>query len=32
MSAPLATHLLVTARTSDGISLFLVDLDAAGMA
>ena len=31
MSAPLATHLLVTARTSNGISLFLVDADAAGM-
>jgi len=30
MSAPLATHLLVTARTADGLSLFLVDLDAAG--
>ena len=32
MSAPLATHLLVTARTADseGISLFLVDLDRAG--
>ena len=29
MSAPLATHLLVTARTSNGISLFLVDADAA---
>jgi alkylation response protein AidB-like acyl-CoA dehydrogenase len=27
MSAPLATHLLVTARTSRGISLFLVDAD-----
>ena len=30
MSAPLATHLLVTARTSDGVSLFLVDLDGGG--
>jgi alkylation response protein AidB-like acyl-CoA dehydrogenase len=30
MSAPLATHLLVTARTADGLSLFLVDLDTAG--
>ena len=32
MNAPLATHLLVTARTADseGISLFLVDLDRAG--
>jgi alkylation response protein AidB-like acyl-CoA dehydrogenase len=30
MSAPLATHLLVTARTPDGLSLFLVDVDAAG--
>ena len=32
MSAPLATHLLVTARTADseGISLLLVDLDRAG--
>ncbi|MDV3136560.1 acyl-CoA dehydrogenase family protein [Mycobacterium sp. 29Ha] len=29
MSAPLATHLLVTARTDDGISLFVVDLDGA---
>ena len=27
MSAPLATHLLVTAATSNGVSLFLVDLD-----
>jgi alkylation response protein AidB-like acyl-CoA dehydrogenase len=27
MSAPLATHLLVTARTQQGISLFLVDAD-----
>lgn len=26
MSAPLATHLLVTATTSEGLSLFLVDL------
>jgi alkylation response protein AidB-like acyl-CoA dehydrogenase len=30
MSAPLATHLLVTARTADGLSLFLVDLSSAG--
>src|ERR1700754_1330522 len=30
MSAPLATHLLVTARTSEGTSLFLVDVDTAG--
>ncbi|HZQ30444.1 MAG TPA: acyl-CoA dehydrogenase family protein [Mycobacterium sp.] len=32
-AAPLATHLLVTARTSgaDGISLFLMDSDAAGI-
>jgi alkylation response protein AidB-like acyl-CoA dehydrogenase len=32
VGAPLATHLLVTARTSgpDGVSLFLVDLDRAG--
>jgi alkylation response protein AidB-like acyl-CoA dehydrogenase len=30
MSAPLATHLLVTARTAEGLSLFLVDLDTAG--
>ncbi|VEG43789.1 acyl-CoA dehydrogenase [Mycolicibacterium flavescens] len=29
-SAPLATHLLVTARTASGISLFLVDLESAG--
>ncbi|MFV9633706.1 acyl-CoA dehydrogenase family protein [Mycobacterium neumannii] len=29
-SAPLATHLLVTARTASGISLFLVDLEPAG--
>jgi alkylation response protein AidB-like acyl-CoA dehydrogenase len=27
MTAPLATHLLVTATTSEGLSLFLVDLD-----
>jgi alkylation response protein AidB-like acyl-CoA dehydrogenase len=27
MNAPLATHLLVTARTAQGISLFLVDAD-----
>ena len=27
MSAPLATHLLVTARTTGGLSLFLVDAD-----
>jgi alkylation response protein AidB-like acyl-CoA dehydrogenase len=32
MSAPLAKHLLVTARTSDGLSLFLVDIDAADSA
>ena len=30
MSAPLATHLLITASTAEGISLFLVDLDSAG--
>ncbi len=30
MSAPLATHLLITANTAEGISLFLVDLDSAG--
>ena len=29
MSAPLATHLLVTARTSVGLSLFLVETDSA---
>ncbi|KUI03802.1 pimeloyl-CoA dehydrogenase small subunit [Mycolicibacterium acapulense] len=29
-SAPLATHLLVTARTASGISLFLVDFESAG--
>ncbi|KUI20524.1 pimeloyl-CoA dehydrogenase small subunit [Mycobacterium sp. GA-1285] len=29
-SAPLATHLLVSARTTNGISLFVVDLDSAG--
>jgi len=29
MSAPLATHLLVTARTSGGLSLFLVETDSA---
>ena len=29
MSAPLASHLLVTARSANGISLFLVDADAA---
>lgn len=29
-SAPLATHLLVTARTANGISLFVVDLGSAG--
>lgn len=28
MTAPLATHLLVTATTAEGLSLFLVDLDA----
>jgi alkylation response protein AidB-like acyl-CoA dehydrogenase len=30
VSAPLATHLLATARTPPGMSLFLVDVDAAG--
>jgi alkylation response protein AidB-like acyl-CoA dehydrogenase len=30
MSAPLATHLLITAKTSAGLSLFLVDLESAG--
>lgn len=30
VSAPLATHLLVTADTADGMSLFLVDLAAVG--
>ncbi len=30
MSAPLATHLLITATTSEGISLFVVDLDSVG--
>ncbi len=30
VSAPLATHVLVTARTESGISLFLVDLEKAG--
>jgi alkylation response protein AidB-like acyl-CoA dehydrogenase len=29
MSAPLATHLLITARTSAGLSLFLVETDSA---
>jgi alkylation response protein AidB-like acyl-CoA dehydrogenase len=29
MSAPLATHLLITARTSNGLSLFLVETDSA---
>lgn len=29
-SAPLATHLLVSARTTNGISLFVVDLGSAG--
>jgi alkylation response protein AidB-like acyl-CoA dehydrogenase len=29
MSAPIATHLLITARTSGGISLFLVETDSA---
>ncbi|KUH82898.1 MULTISPECIES: acyl-CoA dehydrogenase family protein [unclassified Mycobacterium] len=29
-SAPLATHLLITARTANGISLFAVDLESAG--
>ncbi|WP_237572741.1 acyl-CoA dehydrogenase family protein [Mycolicibacterium lacusdiani] len=32
VSAPLATHLLVTARTQSGTSLFLVDVEAAGPA
>ena len=27
MSAPLATHLLITAKTAEGLSLFVVDLD-----
>lgn len=31
MSAPLATHLLVTARTDNGISLFVAEADAAGI-
>jgi alkylation response protein AidB-like acyl-CoA dehydrogenase len=31
MSAPLATHLLVTARTANGTSLFLVEVDAVGI-
>ena len=30
MSVPLATHVLISARTADGISLFLVDVDSAG--
>jgi len=30
MSAPLATHLLVTARSENGISLFVVDLESTG--
>ena len=30
MSAPLATHLLITAKTPAGLSLFLVDLESAG--
>lgn len=30
-SAPLASHLLVTARTANGISLFVVGADAAGL-
>lgn len=30
VNAPLASHLLVTARTDDGMSLFLVDVAAAG--
>lgn len=30
VSAPLATHLLVTARGAEGVSLFLVDLASAG--
>ena len=29
MSAPIATHLLVTARTSSGLSLFLIETDSA---
>ena len=29
MSAPIATHLLITARTSGGLSLFLVETDSA---
>ena len=29
-SAPFATHLLITARTGDGVSLFFVDLGSAG--
>src|SRR5262249_40860839 len=32
MTAPLATHLLVTARTQEGLSLFLVDVADAGSA
>jgi alkylation response protein AidB-like acyl-CoA dehydrogenase len=32
VGAPLATHLLVTARTGDGISLFLTDVAASGIA
>lgn len=32
VSAPLATHLLVTARTQAGTSLFLVEVEAAGSA
>ncbi|MFI5783625.1 acyl-CoA dehydrogenase family protein [Nocardia sp. NPDC051570] len=30
-SAPLATHLLITARTPEGLSLFVVDADTAGL-
>ncbi|MDT5013930.1 MAG: hypothetical protein QOD39_90 [Mycobacterium sp.] len=30
MSAPLATHLLVTARTDSGVSLFVVEMDRTG--
>jgi alkylation response protein AidB-like acyl-CoA dehydrogenase len=29
MSAPIATHLLVTARTSNGLSMFLIETDSA---
>ena len=30
MSAPLATHLVITANTPEGLSLFVVDLDSVG--